>query len=414
MKRTVILILCVAAAAGLLAAQANRAARAEHRLAETYQAALDEACETLDTLTLSLDKLLLSNDGAMQASLLAGISVAGASLEHSLATLPVDHSALTQTMAFANRVAGYAEALLPQLASGNPLPAQDLAALQEEHAACARLSGELTLARQAIAFNAASFALTDSPVAYPVAAYPGRYGSTVRAPAERSEPDISPQEAVALAKALFPADRLVRAEYSRTGGLPAAHEVMLDLGDVTIDAAFTVAGGRLLWMMPRQAAFSGSADDDDCIRAANAFLARAGFEDMTPVWQERSGGLCLLTYAAMQQGVTLYADLVRVQVRTDAVEVVGLEATPYQQYHEPRRLPDPVLSSAQAAARLSSEAQVQATRLCLLPLYGEEVLCHEFDVAREGERYLIFLDAQTGREVLIRKLVSTGSGVRPA
>ena len=106
----------------------------------------------------------------------------------------------------------------------------------------------------------------------------------------------------------------------------------------------------------------------------------------------------------------LYPDLLTVQVRMDTLQVVGLEARSYWTNHVRRTLPEPSLSADEAALLLSSQAEMRTHRLCLIPEGDGEALCWQFTVTRGGETYFIYLDAQDGREVAIRKVIPLENG----
>ena len=122
-------------------------------------------------------------------------------------------------------------------------------------------------------------------------------------------------------------------------------------------------------------------------------------------------GLCVLTFVYAQEGVLIYPDRVTAQVRMDTGEVVGFEASAYWQNHTPRRIAAPALSVEEARALLTPEADEQSVRLCLFPEADRETLCWEFTVSRQGETYLIYLDAKNGREVALQKLILLENGV---
>ena len=94
----------------------------------------------------------------------------------------------------------------------------------------------------------------------------------------------------------------------------------------------------------------------------------------------------------------------------DTLQVVGLEARSYWTNHVRRTLPEPALSAGEAALLLSDRAEMQGHRLCLIPEGGGETLCWQFTMTRDGETYLIYLDAQDGREAAIRKVIPLENG----
>lgn len=414
MKRIILLALAALLIGAGASALITRATRAERRLTEVYQASLDRCCEELGEMEAALDKLAVSADSGRQAALLSQIGHAADDIRRDLSDLPVDHYALGGTLTFVSRVSGYADALLEQVAAGDLLTAEDRAQLTDELLACRRLAGEMSLARLSVARSAASFSLVDAATAYPVLAYHGQYGAPAAASVALDGKPISRTRAEALARELFAPDKIRSAQWQRTSaGDLAAHEVTVALGDLTVDAAFTVQGGHLLWLTPERADFAQLLTADECAEAAMQFLNDHGFTPAAEVWREQYNGLCVVTLAAQQDGVILYADLLHVQVRMDTGEVVGFDASAYWRHHQPRTLPAPALSAAEAAALLAPYLTVSTVKLCLLPRYGEELFCYEADVLHGDDRFLIYVDAQTGREALILKLVDTDGGTRP-
>lgn len=404
------LILAVFGAAG-----AARAQQARHTLSEMYLSALDDAAEELESLALSLEKLLVSADVTQEAVLLSRISQSGENILCALSRLPVDHDALTGTLSFANRLSDHATMLLARTVAEGPLSADDRTQLDSELAACRRLSGELTLARQTLTAGAFALTLADSPITYPEPVYTGRYGQAHRDPVGLTGRTIGEAEAITAAERFLQLSVPGRVTCGgiRSGPM-AAFLLTAQLDDLTVDLAVTEQGGHLLWMTPGAARFDAVLSEEECVSRCTARMPALGFDALTPVWQEVSGGMLSVTLAPVQEGAVLYADLVRAQVRMDTGEVIGLDASAYLSCHAPRTLSAPALSRSEAAALLSPEVQVLASQRCLLPTYDAEVLCYEFRVRRDDVTYLIFLDAATGREVLIRRIVFTPGGSFPA
>ena len=54
---------------------------------------------------------------------------------------------------------------------------------------------------------------------------------------------------------------------------------------------------------------------------------------------------------------------------------------------------------------------MREARLCLFPEADREILCWEFAVRYQDEPFLIFIDAQNGREVALQKLILLENGV---
>ena len=130
--------------------------------------------------------------------------------------------------------------------------------------------------------------------------------------------------------------------------------------------------------------------------------------------QRYESGVMVQNFAAQQEGVLLYPDLIKVQVRMDTGDVVGMEANNYWMNHVPRTLSAPALTVQEAAAYLAPGLEAETSRLCLIPYRDSEQLCYEFTVHKGDGTYLIYLDANTGKEVELLKRIDTEQGVLTA
>ncbi len=121
-------------------------------------------------------------------------------------------------------------------------------------------------------------------------------------------------------------------------------------------------------------------------------------------------GFLTVNFAPVQDGVVLYPDLVKVQMSMETGMPVGLEAANYLANHVERRLDAPALSVEEARARLNPALDVGHGRLCVIPLDGGEALCYEFAASLDGADYLVYIDAATGEERNIYRLVKDADG----
>ena len=208
----------------------------------------------------------------------------------------------------------------------------------------------------------------------------------------------------------YPEQAIAITDAPDASGVLPAYGVTVQTPDVQLNMEITRQGGKVLWMMPETASFPMTQRPSACESAALTFLKKRGFGQAEAVHRQLYDGLCVISCAPVQEDVLLYPDLLTVQVRMDTLQVVGLEARSYWTNHVRRTLPEPALSADEAAALLSSQAKVQAHRLCLIPEERREALCWQFTVTRGGETYLIYLDAQDGREVAIRKVIPLENG----
>ena len=196
-----------------------------------------------------------------------------------------------------------------------------------------------------------------------------------------------------------------------TGGVMPAWGVTIQTDDLQLNLEITRRGGKVLLMSPETAAFPVRKTVEECREAALAFLQERGFAQMESPWYQVYDGLCVLTCVNVQRGVLIWPDRVTVQVRMDTAEVVGIEARQYWRNHIPRKLQTPLLTASEARAYLSAEPT--AGRLCLLPYEGQERLCWQFSIQHEDDTYISYIDAMTGRELRLEKVMHLETGAAP-
>lgn len=387
------------------------AARAEHTLNETYLAALGESAELMQSISLSMEKLLLSRDAAQTAQLLSQIGRDAGDVRRALAFLPLDEEAVSPAMTLADSIAEETTLFLGELVNRGELSSASRDALSGYLAECTLLSGEMSIARQEVLsgqrllLSAGKAAPAETP------------GPVTQLPAAKGLPrtEVTAGQAMTLAKEFVGEDRVTAlSQAPNLLGPIAAWGVTAQTHDVALNVYVTQIGGKVLLMAPETASFSELLSVEQCREAGAAFLRSRGFQAMENEYHQIYDGLCVLTFVYAQGDVLVYPDRVTVQVRMDTGEVVGLEASAYWQNHTPRRLASPALTEEEAQALLAPVADVQRARLCLFPTSEREALCWEFTVSHLGETYLIYLDAGDGHEVALQKLILLENGIMAA
>ena len=80
--------------------------------------------------------------------------------------------------------------------------------------------------------------------------------------------------------------------------------------------------------------------------------------------------------------------------------------------HCERELSAPALTVDEAKERISTELEVSATKLALVPKDSmREVLCYEFKGAFAGKNFLVYVNAENGREEEIFILLESEEGI---
>ncbi len=412
MKRIITYVGLGAAALVLLIAldaSMRRTANAELALTESTLAAVSKSAAELEALTLSMDKLLLTTSPRQTAKLLTQVSISADRVQVGLAELPDAQGQQAAVLAYLSRLSNLAQGCLADLAEGSELEEESRADFAEILTGLQLLQSEMNFAQQD---TLAGRKVNDLPAseitAPPTAAELVDYKSL---PSQ----EIGSGEALQIAKEFVGLNRVLSVGHApNTSGALPAYGVTVQTADVQLNLEVTRRGGKVLLMSPETASFPMVRTPEQCSAAALAFLKARGFAEMEVPYYQVYDGLCVLTCVYVQNGVLIWPDRVLVQVRMDTAEVVGLEARSYWKNHIPRKLQTPLLTEKEARAALSADAEITHARLCLLPIGNQERTCWQFSLNHGEDAFVSYVDAMTGEEVLLEKVMQLEFGSMPA
>ena len=417
------LLLALGAVSGLALRFREEADGYAARLREVYDGAVLSALRQMEDMQLALSKALLSQENGAEAQYLNQVSAGAAQVQRSLSLLPLSHPETQQAVKLANQAADYSSVLLK---SGTITDA-DAARLSTLVSACGEYAAALAQSRESLSAQAAAGTASfypvssepetpayDSAVSYPTLIYDGPF-SDARQTGEAlalGPKTVTQEEALAIARDFVGTDRVIQVSHGADmGGSIPCWGVTLRCGDITIQAAVTRQGGKILWMAPDTADFSSDKSVEECRENALQFLETRGYANMRPTYFQVYQGVAVISFAAIQGDTLLYPDLVKVQLRMDTAQVVGIEARNYLQNHTARGLLIPTLTEAEARERVGSRLRVESARLCLIPTDSGEKLCYEFHGEFAGHTYLSYINALDGRQEQLLKVVEGETGL---
>ena len=383
----------------------RRTAAAELALTEELHAAVAEASAELETLTLSLDKLLVTTSLRQSAHLLSQLVLSSDRVQSSLASLPDERGQQSAVLAYLSRLSHLCQTCLADLAEGGDIADEMHADLSDMLSGLRLLQSELAFARQDVLAGEEIADLPDTELTSPPTAL-----ELVSYKALPSR-EIGSGEAMQLARAFVGEDRVLSIAHAPdTAGALPAFGLTVQTGDLQLNLEVTRRGGKVLLMSPETASFPMTKTPEQCAASALAFLKSRGFAEMETTYYQVYDGLCVLTCVYVQSGVLVWPDRVMVQVRMDTAEVVGIEGRSYWQNHTPRKLQSPLLTEPEARASLPGHVSVEKARLCLIPCEGQERLCWQFTMSWEDETYISYIDAMNGSELLLEKVMQLEFG----
>lgn len=182
-----------------------------------------------------------------------------------------------------------------------------------------------------------------------------------------------------------------------------------DDGSAQVD--ITKKGGQIYWMLRNRSLDGVKISMEDAIKSAKTYLTKNGFSNMTDTYYMKTDGFATVCFAYEQDGVTVYPDLVKVKVALDNGEILGIEAKGYLYNHKKRDIPKTSLTLEQARSKINSKLKIEKQGRAIIPTdYKTEIYCYEFQGTLDSQKFLLYINAETGVEEDILLLVSTDEG----
>ena len=387
---------------------------------------LYEMVSVTEDLDDNLGKLRISAGANEQRQLLTDILVDSALLEVAIERMPVDQMTSTDISSFVNNTGRYARTMLARLAAGDTLSEADKERIASLYEINDKLYNELNdLVNNMSADDLRQFLAGGGDMGQKFAEIvKGTHENTEIAEAPFSKegnigenrltklPEVSSSEAEELAKGYFESYHIKNIRYTGetvTQDFSCYDFVLTDENDVEIFAQLSKNGGKLVFFDTYEPCSQKNFNLTECDALAKEFLAGLGITDVEAVWLSDAGMVANLTYTTVESGVRIYPELIRIRVCEEKGRVVGMDARSYLLNDKEYNLHYSLTEDA-ARARLANGLEPYAVNMALIPVEGREVTCYEFGCTYGEEEYIVYLDAVTGEEVQIFRVMSSAKG----
>ncbi len=400
------------------------------QLEYVYERNLYELTDNVNNIESNLSKLKVSTDAEVQERYLASLVALSNTAQNNIATLPIEHNSITDTVKFVNQLSGYSLILQQNLAKGQELTLDDFDQIENLHTSSQNIKYELNRLSVLISsgysivdniadpnkntnnFDNEFSGLHNEINDYPQLIYDGPFSESTTNKEIKGLPEteINSEEALIRLKQWFP-NYTIKANGETNGGNFDTFDFMLSKDNVEYYAQVSKRGGILLQLNSSYEVGESLKSEDECRTIAENFAKTLGFENMGAVWSTVSLGFAYINLTCIEDDVIIYPDMIKVKIALDTGDIVGWEAQSYAYNHVERENLSASITEAQALDAVSSDMDVRTTRLCVIPnQYVGENLCYEFMCVNDGATYYIYVDADTGVQVNILKVIETSDG----
>lgn len=183
-----------------------------------------------------------------------------------------------------------------------------------------------------------------------------------------------------------------------------------DNNNITI--AISQKGGHIVFMNYNRDVVEEKISEDEASQKAIEILNSKGYTHMQKTYTIKEYGVITINYAYEENDVLIYPDLIKVKVALDNGDILGIETTGYLNNHEIRNMDKNSIISKEEAIKLSNEnLKIEETRLAIIPTEFEtEVFCWELKGTVENRKFLLYVNAKTGKVEDILVIIKTENG----
>ncbi len=438
MLSVICVLLVIVAILGVILYRKQR----EYRQASenSYNMAFYELVDYVQNVETYLAKSLISSTPEHGAETLTHLWREANLAQVYLSRLPIESQELSSTEKFLNQVSDYSYSLSRKNIYNEELSDEDLNNLKELHTYSVDLEntlnqlsedlnngrfswGELTekgtvaFAQQVDNISKESFSnLEENFHEYSGLIYDGAYSEhlTSSEPKGLTGDDIDENKAKEIAEEFVGKDNIKETSnlgYSENATIPVFDFSITNNNDEIISISISKKGGHVVNMNANRDISSEIISQEEAGNKAKEFLDNKGFPNMQETYYLKQEGIVTINYAYMQDNVIMYPDLIKVKVALDNGEILGIETTGYLNNHTERDTSNIKITEEQAKEDLNDDLEIISSGLAVIPTEWEsEILCYEFKGKVEDKEFLVYINAENGREEDILIITNTPNG----
>lgn len=424
--------------------QYKHSASLRQQLDNQYNRAFFDMAGYVRNVDVLLVKALISSTPARTASNLQEAWRQANLAQTNLGQLPVSQQILAKTSKFLTQVGDLAYSLNNQNINGKPLNDKQYRTLEQLHGFAVtlgknldQLQGSITTGRMkwgelerkgsrlfsktSTQLPAKQFEDVDKTFQnYPRLIYDGPFSDhlVTAEPRGLTGNEINIEQAKRKVADFFGSDKIKSITNTgknnggpiKTYGFQVSFKGAPDKQTASIDVS--QKGGHIFWMIYNRPVSGKKINMDKARELGRKFLDSKGFANMKDTYYLLEDNTATINYAYQQDNVTVYPDLVKLKIALDNGEIIGIESKGYLSAHTARTIPTPKVTEQQARSMINSRLNITSFGLAIIPTeFKTEIFCYEFKGKLGNRDFLVYINAETGKEENILMIIDTPRGI---
>lgn len=438
MLSVICVLLIIVAILGIILYRKQR----EYRQASenNYNMAFYELVDYVQNVETYLAKSMISSTPEHGAETLTHLWREANLAQAYLSRLPIESQELENTEKFLNQVSDYSYTLSRKNIYNEKLSDEDLKNLKDLHGYSVELEntlnqlsedlnsgrfewgelmkkGSIAFAQQVDNISKESFSnLEENFHEYSGLIYDGAFSEHLTGVEKKglTGEDIDENQANQKAKEFIGEENVKEISnlgYSENATIPVYDFSITNNNDETIQISISKKGGHIVSMNSNRDVKSEIISQEEADKKAKEYLDSKGFKNMKETYYLKQEGIVTINYAYSQNDVIMYPDLIKVKVALDNGEVLGIETTGYLNNHEQRDVSKVKISKEEAKKDLNKDLKIESEQMAVIPTeWKTEILCYEFKGKVDDKEFLVYINAENGREEDILVITNTPNG----
>ncbi len=390
-----------------------------------YSSAFYDLSDSANNIEINLSKLMIANGKKESVTVINDTTAQAELASSSLSRLPLASENIEKTVKFYNQVGDWCRSYAAAILGGADTEAyreqaetlyiaarninEGLKDISEK--ADGRTISECVGDGRLLAFDM-NFTMGDienNSVEYPELIYDGPFSDSKKYDFRA----LDGTEEIASERAAEIAAEKVGLENARfigeTNGKTQVYELRGTINGDDANVSVTKKGGVIIGFDRTKAVGKVVLTREEASLKATEYAARLGFNELWPVWYNAENGVGFVNLAPVVNEVTYYTDLVKVKVALDDGEILGAEATGYCSGHYDRDLKT-TISENTARSLVSPKITVEKVSLAVIPYKETERFCYEIYGSYKGLDYFVYIDAKSGEQADVLRVIDSEQG----
>ena len=425
---------------GLISVIVNNKNETKTASQNTYNMAFYEVVDYVQNVETYLAKSLISSTPENGAETLTNVWREANLAQAYLSQLPIESQELANTEKFLNQVSDYSYSLSKKNIYKESLSDDDLKNLKELHNYSVELEntlnqllddinsgrikwdeltnkGTTAFAQQVSTSSMDGFSnLEENFHQYSGLIYDGAFSEHLTNGEKKGLTGDDIDEDTAKQKAIdfIGKDNVQNVEnlgFSENATIPEYNFSVKTNSEDSISISISKKGGHIVYMNSNREVNAESISQEEANVKGKEFLNNHGIMNMKETYYLKQDGIVTINYAYVQNDVVVYSDLIKVKVALDNGEVLGIETTGYLNNHTQRDTSKIKISKESAKKILNKDLQISSEGLAIIPTeFQTEILCYEFKGKVDDKEFLVYINAENGREEDILIIINTPNG----